>query len=199
WLGAVGVAQLLVEVIKLATHRPRPLSLYSGVEQFSFPSGHAVMSTVVYGLLAWLVLRRAAPRLRWIGGGIATTLICSIAFSRVALGAHWFSDVLAGLSFGVAWVALVALAYTYHCRERLHERGLALFLLGVMAVAAITHGVSAHQGDMKRYSRPTAQSVSARSKIQAVHEAHLLGINKLLRASQRRGRVDKESITTLIA
>ena len=161
WLGAVGVAQLLVEVIKLVTHRPRPLSLYSGVEQFSFPSGHAVMSTVVYGFLAWLVLRRASLRSRWVGGGISMALIAAIAFSRVALGAHWFSDVLGGLSFGVAWVALLALAYTYHCRERLHERGLALFLLGMMTIAAIIHGFSAHQGDMKRYSIPTGQTVSA--------------------------------------
>lgn len=152
WLGAVGVAQLLAEVIKLVMHRPRPLPLYAGVEQFSFPSGHAVMSTVVYGLLAWLLLRRAAPQWQRIGGGGVIALIAAIACSRVYLGAHWFSDVLGGLSFGVAWIALVALIYSYHCRERLHERGLAALLLGVFAVAAITHIAMAHPRDMYRYS-----------------------------------------------
>ncbi|MGC9163093.1 MAG: HAD-IC family P-type ATPase [Thiomonas sp.] len=162
WLGAVGVAQLLVEVIKLTTHRPRPLPLYAGVEQFSFPSGHTVMSAVVYGLLAWLVLRRAGSRLRWAAGSLVVVLICAIALSRIALGAHWFSDVLGGLAFGVAWAALVALAYTFHCRERLHERGLAAFVLAVMTVAATIHGLTTHQSDMARYA---SSSVKAADRV----------------------------------
>lgn len=152
WMGAVGVAQLLAVVIKLALHRPRPLALYSEVQQFSFPSDHAVMSTVVYGFLAWLLLRRAPPAWKRTGGIAVVALIALIGFSRVYLGAHWLSDVLGGLAFGVTWVALLALAYTYQCRERLRERGLAVLLLGVFTVAAAAHVAMDHHRDLKRYA-----------------------------------------------
>ena len=156
WVGAVGVAQLLAQVIKLALHRPRPTPLYAGAEAFSFPSGHAVMSAVVYGLLAWLLLRRASPYWQRMGGAAAMALVLLIGLSRVYLGAHWMSDVLGGLGFGVAWVALVAMAYAYHCRERLQERWLAMLLLGVFLAAAVAHGLLDHRQDMRRYGASAA-------------------------------------------
>ncbi|OIQ86234.1 calcium-transporting ATPase 1 [mine drainage metagenome] len=156
WVGAVGVAQLLALVIKFALHRPRPMPLYAGAEAFSFPSGHAVMSAVVYGLLAWLLLRRASPYWQRMGGAAAMALVLLIGLSRVYLGAHWLSDVLGGLAFGVAWVALVAMAYTYHCRERLQERWLTMLLLGVFLAAAVAHGLLDHRQDMRRYGASAA-------------------------------------------
>ncbi len=156
WVGAVGVAQLLAQVIKLALHRPRPMPLYEGAQAFSFPSDHAVMSAVVYGLLAWLLLRRASPHWQRMGGAATMGLVLLIGLSRVYLGAHWLSDVLGGLAFGVAWVALVAMAYTYHCRERLQERWLAMLLLGVFLAAAIAHGLLDHRRDMQRYAASAA-------------------------------------------
>ena len=152
WMGTIAVAQLLAGVIKLALHRPRPLALYSGVQQFSFPSDHAVMSTVVYGFAAWLLLRRAPTAWQRTGGTAAASLIALIGFSRVYLGAHWMSDVLGGVAFGVAWVALVALAYAYQCRERLRERGLAALLLAVFTAAAVAHILVDHSRDMRRYA-----------------------------------------------
>ncbi|WP_196803481.1 HAD-IC family P-type ATPase [Thiomonas sp. FB-6] len=159
WVGAVGVAQLLAQVIKLALHRPRPMPLYAGAQAFSFPSDHAVMSAVVYGMLAWLLLRRASPRWQRVGGAAAMTLVLLIGLSRVYLGAHWLSDVLGGLAFGVGWVALAAMAYTYHCRERLQERWLAMLLLGIFMAAAVVHGVLDHRRDMQRYA-PSAVPTS---------------------------------------
>ena len=66
------------------------------------------------------------------------------------------SDVLGGLGFGVAWVALVAMAYAYHCRERLQERWLAMLLLGVFLAAAVAHGLLDHRQDMRRYGASAA-------------------------------------------
>ena len=163
WLGTMAVAQLLAGAIKLALHRPRPLALYTGVQQFSFPSDHAVMSTVVYGFAAWLLLRRARPTWQHVGVVAVGGLIMLIGVSRVYLGAHWMSDVLGGLAFGVAWLALVALAYTYQCTERLRERGLAALLLAAFGASAIVHIATAHGADMQRYA-PVAAAAHERPR-----------------------------------
>jgi membrane-associated phospholipid phosphatase len=73
----------------------------------SFPSGHATMATMFFGALA-LVLRREAhdPLLRAaILAGAAAVILC-VALSRVYLGAHWLSDVLAGILLGLVWIAV---------------------------------------------------------------------------------------------
>ena len=151
WIAAVGIAELLAEVIKLALHRPRPQLLYTGAAQFSFPSGHAVMSTVVYGFLAYLLLRRARGAWRHAGSAMAVSLLTLIGFSRLYLGAHWLSDVLGGLAFSVAWVALLAMAYAYQSRERLHARGLSVLILAVFSIAGLIHIATSHEADLVRY------------------------------------------------
>lgn len=77
----------------------------------SFPSGHATVSLAVYGVLAYLASRRlgnsAAGRVVLAG---AVALVLTIGFSRLYLGVHFLSDVLAGLSAGLAWLVLCVLA-----------------------------------------------------------------------------------------
>lgn len=58
WLLAAGVGELLVLAIRLSLGRHRPLDLYQGLDRFSFPIGHATVSTVVLGFLAFLLARR---------------------------------------------------------------------------------------------------------------------------------------------
>jgi len=75
-----------------------------------------------------------------------------IAFSRLYLGAHWLSDVLGGSSFGVAWVALLGIAYLRRPAPSVSARG----LLGVAAIALIVgagvHAVNQHVADTTRYA-----------------------------------------------
>lgn len=88
-------------VLKLLVRRSRP-DLFADIvapESYSFPSGHAMMSTVVYGVMA-LVVARLQPRLRlplYIGTPL---LVFLIGVSRVFLGVHWLTDVLAGFAAG---------------------------------------------------------------------------------------------------
>jgi undecaprenyl-diphosphatase len=71
---------------------------------FSFPSGHAFGSAVVYGMLALVVLRVwAGSRWRWVPAGALWAWIGLVALSRPMLGVHYPSDVLAGLCLGLAW------------------------------------------------------------------------------------------------
>ena len=95
-----------VTLIKHAIGRPRPTLVehWAIVRDLSFPSGHSASSAVVYLTLAALVAQvvRGRARRRAIIAG-AVLLVGAIGCSRVYLGVHWPSDVLAGWSLGTAW------------------------------------------------------------------------------------------------
>jgi membrane-associated phospholipid phosphatase len=100
-------AELVSHLLKLAFHRPRPEVFFglSLAETYSFPSGHAFVSTVFYGLLAGILMgsfRRSRRAIITVTASIALT----IGFSRVYLGYHYPSDVLGGWTCAAAWLAL---------------------------------------------------------------------------------------------
>ncbi len=104
---------LLDVLLKLAFHRSRPgfadsIAMFHG---YSFPSGHAMAATLIYGLLAAFALQ-SFPSWRWrmrtvIG---AIVLVFLVGFSRMYLGAHYLSDVLGAVAAGAAWLALCLIA-----------------------------------------------------------------------------------------
>jgi undecaprenyl-diphosphatase len=100
----------LYGVVKWIVQRPRPRVIPripgAGAGWYSFPSGHATMAPLVFGLgvLIW-----SAPWPRRIRVGLLLlAAVCSllVAFSRVYAGVHWPSDVLAGLLLGTGWAAM---------------------------------------------------------------------------------------------
>jgi membrane-associated phospholipid phosphatase len=105
-------AEALNMSLKAAFERPRPsfeepLATAAG---FSFPSGHAMISLTVYGALAFVIAAGARTRReKVLVVGSALTLVLAIGFSRVYLGVHYASDVLAAYCAGVAWLALCGL------------------------------------------------------------------------------------------
>lgn len=113
-MGVFG-GQILNGILKGFFNRPRP-SVVEGIDavhSLSFPSGHAMTSMVVYGSVAYLVARlEPTPLLRastWI---VASLIILTIGVSRMYLGVHYPSDVLAGYLGGLAWLAFVASSVT---------------------------------------------------------------------------------------
>ena len=115
WLGVitllttVGGGALMGEGMKLVFQRPRPflagpIGEWGG---YSFPSGHTIGATLLYGLVA-VVLIRILPRRRWkwLVTCAATFLIAGVGFSRIALGAHYVSDVLAAMLLGSLWILM---------------------------------------------------------------------------------------------
>lgn len=159
WLTAVGFAQALVWVLKMTLERARPLAMYDGVDRFSFPSGHAASSIVLYGFLAFLLAHGKRPKVRWAITLLAAGLVGLIAFSRLYLGAHWLSDVLASLSLGTAWVALLSIAYLQHVRtERLPARAMAFSALGALLLAGTAVVVTHHASDAARYAHRQSTS-----------------------------------------
>lgn len=112
-LVAVAAIAPITTVIKDVVGRPRPQFANGGahLQSLSFPSGHSsgIAATVVAALvLAWPVLSGRARRLWFAVGGV---LIVVVGFSRMWLGVHYLSDVVAGWSLGIAWALLTALLF----------------------------------------------------------------------------------------
>ena len=103
-------ASVWTQFVKVAVERARPAgAVLLGVEGFSFPSGHALNSTVTYGLLALLVSRTRWPTwMRAVLVAMLITLPVLVGLSRVAIGVHYPTDVVGGWLAGIAVVAGVA-------------------------------------------------------------------------------------------
>lgn len=120
-LAAVAGGQALSYATKGFFDRPRPdlVSHEAYIHTASFPSGHSMMAAVTYLTLA-VMLARAVPRRRLKAYfiGMAALLTVAVGVSRVYLGVHWPSDVLAGWMIGAAWALLF-----YTVAEWLGRRG----------------------------------------------------------------------------
>jgi len=114
WLITVACVGLLTEALKLATAVERPPLLNSAQMSYAFPSAHASLSVAVFGFLAVIVARELRSNWHWVPYSMAVFMVVAISFSRLYLGVHWLSDVLAGWSLGLAWVALMGIAYRHH-------------------------------------------------------------------------------------
>jgi membrane-associated phospholipid phosphatase len=95
-------AEAAVQLLKLLIHRPRPEVLFglATADTYSFPSGHAFVPAVYFGILAGIF----AAGVRWRVAVVAMAAL--LGFSRVYLGYHYPSDVLAGWALAVVWLAL---------------------------------------------------------------------------------------------
>lgn len=128
-VGAIVVGAVMVKLMKAWFDRPRPdiVPHLTVEESLSFPSGHATMSAVVY-LTLGLLLAQATPRagLKAYFMAVAMLLVLMVGASRVYLGVHYPTDVLAGWCVGTAWAALAwlvgVLVHRFSAREKAAER-----------------------------------------------------------------------------
>ena len=110
---------LLNWALKMAFARARPEWGDVDLIGYSFPSGHAMTATLVYGLLGvFFVLRVRSWPWRTAAVAFAFTLVCAVGFSRIYLGAHYFSDVVAAAAAGAAWLAICLTAVETLRRHR---------------------------------------------------------------------------------
>lgn len=153
WIGTSAGAEAVVQVLKGTLGRHRPLALYHGVEQYSFPSGHATIAAVVLAWLAFLLTRGQPRRWRMAVGGALSIYVALVGFSRLYLGAHWLSDVLGGFAFGLAAAALSAMVYTQHgVQEVIRPKGLALAAGATIAIAGGAWHWWRAPADLQRYA-----------------------------------------------
>ncbi len=109
---SLGGALLISDLVKLLVSRPRPpVEHLQAVTGSSFPSGHATQASAFWcSLVLALPATGVSPRTTRVAAGLALVLVLAVAASRVCLGVHYPSDVIAGMLLGTAWAA-----YVPHC------------------------------------------------------------------------------------
>ena len=149
WLAVYMSTGLLTWVLKNTVQVARPVDFQTG---FSFPSAHTSMSLAVYGFLALMVARELPVQRRWIPYSTAGLVIILISMSRLYLGVHWFSDVLAGFSLGLAWVALIGIAYDRHPAPALPVKGLVAVTLLLLTLSGSWYTQRYYSQELAHYS-----------------------------------------------
>ena len=114
-------AGLLNVTLKLAFKRPRPVPFFNltAPETYSFPSGHSLTSACFFGALAAILTARIRSRrfriITWI---VCTLMFVLIGFSRIYLGVHHTTDVIAGFAAALIWILVVRFVETTLTRRR---------------------------------------------------------------------------------
>ncbi|MEO8425254.1 MAG: phosphatase PAP2 family protein [Actinomycetota bacterium] len=111
-------ANFLYRVVKSSVERPRPPVLLHlvGVSGFAFPSGHATAAVACWGVAAMLLGFGRSIHVKislWTGAGVISVLI---GLSRLYLGVHWWTDVVAGFSLGGLWLCVLGLLFLRRSR-----------------------------------------------------------------------------------
>jgi undecaprenyl-diphosphatase len=119
-VATVAGSWLLNQLVKRLVDRARPVLAdpVAHASGMSFPSGHAQSAIVAYSVLLLVFLPWLHGAGRALAAGVAATMVLLIGFSRVALGVHFVSDVLAGYALGAAWVAAMTAAFGAWRTER---------------------------------------------------------------------------------
>jgi len=109
----VGISPAINDLVKAVVHRTRPVLADPVAHEngASFPSGHAQAAVVGYAVLLLVFLPVLHGALRSVALGVAVLMVLGIGLSRVALGVHYVSDVLAGYVLGAAWVAAMIASF----------------------------------------------------------------------------------------
>ena len=119
-LAGVGT-QILTVGLKQGFERERPFfpNPLASATSYSFPSGHASVSLAVYGTIGFIAARHLSNRRARVAVLVAAAVLVGlIGFSRLYLGVHFLTDVIAGFSVGLAWVALCVILLSLPVRLR---------------------------------------------------------------------------------
>jgi membrane-associated phospholipid phosphatase len=116
----VAGSSLVNTAVKTVVHRTRPAVVDPVVHErgLSFPSGHSQAAVVGYAVLLLVFLPVLTRTWRRVAVALAVLLVLAIGFSRVALAAHYVSDVLAGYLLGAAWVAVMTALFSIWRTDR---------------------------------------------------------------------------------
>lgn len=126
-------------------------------EAFGVPSLEVTMATITFGFFAVLIARELPGRDRaWpylVAGGVVTLL----GFAELYLGAHWLSDVIGAMLFGIVWLLVLGIAYRRHVARSFWMRPVALAFYGVFAIAALWHAPRVIEQKLALHAPPPPQ------------------------------------------
>lgn len=188
FVSSVAITVGVYSILKLVINRTRPDIGYSLIPRngFSFPSGHATMSIVFYGLLGYLIYRVCQKRwqkLLVITATLATVYF--IGFSRMYLGVHWSSDILAGWAVGLS-ILIFAITLLVE-QERFAPNKKKISLLPKKTIATIAIALLLLEGLFIGYyykAHPLRPTLGQGSSIPQEEKIILSSVDNLLREIQ---------------
>ncbi|MDH2442412.1 phosphatase PAP2 family protein [Amnibacterium sp. CER49] len=126
-IAATGLGSVVMTTVGkgvVGRHRPPLIDAAPPFESsFSFPSGHTTSTTAIAGVIVYLlILRQHSALARTVTIAVGALVAIIVGLTRVVLGAHWFTDVLAGWFLGTAWLAVVITAHRLYLTAREHRR-----------------------------------------------------------------------------
>ncbi|KQN96607.1 MULTISPECIES: bifunctional DedA family/phosphatase PAP2 family protein [Stenotrophomonas] len=132
WLAALAFGLALTKLLGATVDVVRPPAASSG---FGFPSVSVTMATITFGFFAVLISRELPGRTRvwpYLVSGIVVTII---GFARLYLGAHWLSDVIGGMLFGIFWLLVLGIAYRRRFNRSFWVKPVTWLFYGVFLLA----------------------------------------------------------------
>jgi membrane-associated phospholipid phosphatase len=159
WLSTVAGVAVMTLALKNYTAVARPPLLDTSALGYAYPSAHASLSVAVFGFLAVAIARELRSNWHWVPYSVSVFLVVAIGFSRLYLGVHWFSDILGGWSLGLAWVALLGIAYRQHPAESISARVLAPLALGALLLVTSLYHTQRFDRELAFYKPEPAAEV----------------------------------------
>lgn len=151
WLAALGFGFALTALLGAVVDMPRPPTAPAG---FGFPSIAVTMATITFGFFAVLIAREWPGRQRVWPYLLAGAVVALLGFARLYLGAHWASDIAAGLLLGIVWLLALGIAYRRHVARSFWIKPLSWLFYGVFALAALWHAPRAVDAVLAKFSSP---------------------------------------------
>jgi len=159
WLAALAFGLALTAWMGAAIDIPKPPSVTSG---FGFPSIAVTMSTITFGFFAVLIARELPGRTRVWPYVVSAVVVALIGFARLYLGAHWLSDIIGGMLFGIVWLLILGIAYRRRTVRSFWMKPLAWLFYGAFALAALWHAPRNVEKMLARFEHPLpAQTMAA--------------------------------------
>lgn len=132
WLAALAFGLALTKLLGTTVDVVRPPSASSG---FGFPSVAVTMATITFGFFAVLIGRELPGRTRVWPYLLSGAVVTLIGFARIYLGAHWLSDVIGGMLFGIFWLLLLGVAYRRRFNRSFWVKPVAWLFYGTFLLA----------------------------------------------------------------
>ncbi len=137
WLAALAFGYALTELLGTTVDVVRPPNASSG---FGFPSVSVTMATITFGFFAVLIGRELPGRTRVWPYLLSGIIVSLIGFARIYLGAHWLSDVIGGMLFGIFWLLVLGIAYRRRFNRSFWVKPVSWLFYGTFAVTALWYG-----------------------------------------------------------
>ncbi len=153
WLAALAFGLALTSLLGASVEIARPATASSG---FGFPSIAVTMTTICFGFFAVLIARELPGRNRVWPYLVSGSVVAVIGFARIYLGAHWLSDVVGGMLFGITWLLVLGIAYRRRVGRSFWVKPVAALFYGAFVAAALWYAPRNIEAKLERFEPPVA-------------------------------------------